>query len=244
MISFADLSPTTVVLLILVAVIVLVGVPLVIVILRGERRGSPRPPGAPVRIRVTRTGPAGRSNSGKAKPDWVMTGRANAVPTPPRATPAVRGPDDVIVPPPTVPGRTGKDDLREWLLWFAPDTSWPEVVADFYRRAAADPQVASYFHEADMDELQFHFTAAITMLCKEGLTARALRAMTVRHAHVTNRDGEHIHGVIFDKVVDTLVDVLSEVGVPDVAINELAACIDPLRAAIVVTEYPDSSGRG
>jgi truncated hemoglobin YjbI len=231
-ISFADLSPTTVVLLIVVGVIVLVGVPLVIVILRGERRGSPRPPGAPVRIRVTRT------------PRTGPAGRANAVPTPPRATPTVRGPDDVIVPPPTVPGRTGKDDLREWLLWFAPDASWPEVVADFYRRAAADTQVASYFHRADMEELQFHFTAAITMLCKEGLTARALRAMTVRHANVTNRNGEHIHGAIFDKVVDTLVDVLSDVGVPDVAINELAACIDPLRAAIVVTEYPDSSGRG
>ena len=60
--------------------------------------------------------------------------------------------------------------------------------------------------------------------------------MTLAHAPVRNADGVPITGAVYDQVVDILVAVLADHGVPDRAINELARLVDPLRAAIVVTE--------
>ena len=59
----------------------------------------------------------------------------------------------------------------------------------------------------------------------------------MRHAEIVNAGGQPITGVIYDRVVDTLVGVLVDAGVPDAAINELARVINPVRAAIVVVEH-------
>ena len=159
----------------------------------------------------------------------------NAVPAPPSGLSAarVRGPDDVVAPPPTVRG----DTVRDWLRHYTNhEHAWNGVVAEFYRRAASYPAVASYFAGVDMPRLQRHFVAALVVVTSNGLTARTVRAMTVAHAPVRNRDGVPITGAVYDQVVDVLVEVLVEHGVPGPAIDELARVIDPLRAAIVAAE--------
>jgi hypothetical protein len=60
--------------------------------------------------------------------------------------------------------------------------------------------------------------------------------MTLAHAGVHTAAGIPITGEVYDQVVAILVEVLVDHGGPDHAINELARVIDPLRAAIVVTE--------
>jgi hypothetical protein len=115
-------------------------------------------------------------------------------------------------------------------------TSWDEVVAEFYRRAASYPHIAAYFTGVDLDQLQRHFTATMVLVTNSGLTARAVQRMTIAHAAVRTPAGAPITGEVYDQVVAILVEVLVEHGVPDHAITGLARVIDPLRAAIVVTE--------
>ena len=149
----------------------------------------------------------------------------------PAASP--RRPDDLVAPPPTVRG----DTVRDWLMYYSNGKiSWKAAVSEFYRRAALDPAIASYFADVALAALQHHFTAVMILLTSKGLTASAVRRMTLAHASVRNQAGLEITGHVYDRVVDTLVAVLVESGVPDQAINELARLIDPLRAAIVVSE--------
>ena len=168
--------------------------------------------------------------------DAVVTAFRHESP-PPAATEntsdPVRGPNDVVAAPPTVRG----DTVRDWLRYYTHrEGSWERVVTEFYRRAAADPAVAPYFAGADIERLQRHFVATMVMVTNSGLTARAVQSMTVAHAAVRTPDGVPITGAVFDRVVDVLVTVLSEHGVPDAALNELARVVDPLRAAIVAVE--------
>ena len=59
----------------------------------------------------------------------------------------VRGPDDVVAPPPTVRG----DTVRDWLRYYTNrEHLWDDVVAEFYARAADDPLVAPYFTGVDL----------------------------------------------------------------------------------------------
>jgi len=60
--------------------------------------------------------------------------------------------------------------------------------------------------------------------------------MGIAHAQVVNQAGAPINGAVYDTVVDVLVQVLADVGVPDTAINELAGTVAPLREAIVAED--------
>ena len=165
----------------------------------------------------------------------AVTGE-NARSTPPPGGPdtrPVRGPNDLVAAPPTVRG----DTVRDWLLYYTDRRhSWNDVVAEFHHRATSYPAIASYFVGVDLARLQRHFVAALVMVTSTGLTARTVQAMTLAHGPVRNADGVPITGAVYDQVVDVLVAVLADHGVPDPAITELARVIDPLRAAIVVTE--------
>ena len=63
----------------------------------------------------------------------------------------------------------------------------------------------------------------MAMVTGQGLTARAVQRMIVAHAAVRTPDGAPITGEFYDQVVTILVEVLTEHGVPDHAINQLAS---------------------
>lgn len=161
----------------------------------------------------------------------------NAIPSPPHGKPAVglHAPS-VLVGPPVV--HIGDNDytLRDWLVHYTQrEHVWRDVVAAFYTRAAADPQIASYFADVDMEKLQRHFTAAITMVAHRGLTFETLEKMRTVHAPVRDQDMRPITGDIFDRTTSVLVGVLLGMGVPVYAIEHLDRVIAPLRAALVMT---------
>ena len=160
---------------------------------------------------------------------------SNAVPTPPAGTPlpTPRRPGDLVAPVPTIAG----DTVRDWLTYYTlGKVDWTGAVDELYRRAAADPSIASYFAGVDLDTVKRHFVAFMVMVTSKGLTADAVRRMSVAHAAVRNEAGLEITGMIYDRIIDVLVAILTEAGVPDEAINQLKRVVDPLRAAIVVTE--------
>jgi len=204
------------------------------------------------RARRTRTSMARlRSSPTPARPRpagparWAAGLPVNAAPTSPRGlppAPPARGPDELIAPPLTT---DEGDTVRNWLRHHSRrDLTWGHVVTAFYQRAAADPQIASYFVGVDMERLQRHFVATLVMITSRGLTAGAVRAMTLAHGSIRDTAGHPITGEVYDKVITTLVTILAENGVPADAINDLAGLVAPLRSAIVATEHipPNRTG--
>jgi len=145
------------------------------------------------------------------------------------------GLDPIISGPPQVPSSTGEvDNVRDFLLHHTRGRyTWADAVSRFYDRAAADPQIASYFHDVDLPELQRHFTAAISIVTSKGLSARTLIRMAEVHDRVCDREGRPITGEVYDKTVGILIGVLAEMGVPRRAVEELGDVVAPLRRAIV-----------
>jgi truncated hemoglobin YjbI len=136
----------------------------------------------------------------------------------------------LLTPPPMV----GDLPLRDWLVHYSVhgDQVWPSVVATFYARAAAVPEIADYFAGTDMARLQQHFARALTMLTGEGLSAGTLRRLQDAHLPVTNSRGTGITPAVYDAAVETLLDVLAEHGAPRTALSQLAVTVEPLREAI------------
>jgi truncated hemoglobin YjbI len=172
----------------------------------------------------------------KTQPDTQTVEAIKRLETTPHhiALPPPHGPADLVSHPPTVRG----DSVRDWLKHYSwKNRTWGEAVAEFYTRAAADPEVAPYFHRVkSLPELQRHFTAAMVMVTSDGLTAEQLRRMAVKHAGVTTPDGTPITGRVYDKVIGVLKQILKEWGVPSDAIADLERVVQPLRAMIVVEE--------
>lgn len=134
-----------------------------------------------------------------------------------------------------------QDTVKDWLTHYAvkrnPDgthVTWPQVVAEFYNRAADDPEVASYFFKTDIRRLRPHMAKAMVHVTRDGVAPETLAAMARAHAGVTNERGVPITGRIYDKVIAVLGQVLAEHGVSQPAIEQLATTVAPLRAAIVV----------
>jgi hypothetical protein len=102
--------------------------------------------------------------------------------------------DPVIAGPPQVPHGAGQSDsVRDWLCHYTHGRkTWGDAVAEFYRRAAADPQIASYFHGVDLPALQRHFTATIVIVTSKGLTAKTVVRMAEKHRGIRDRDGRPI----------------------------------------------------
>lgn len=131
--------------------------------------------------------------------------------------------------------------LGEWIRHHHPhhDGAWPLVVAEFYRRAADFPAVASYFarvlaRPTGMEELQQHFTRALMMVTAHGITAGTLRYLEAKHASVTDEQDRRITFEVYDAVIATLVGILAEQGVPRRGIEALDRTIAPIRGVIAV----------
>ena len=124
--------------------------------------------------------------------------------------------------------------LRDWLRHFAAADAWSQVVSRFYTRAAADPDIAGYFTQVDMDQLQRHFLAALMIVTGQGVTVGVVRRMHVAHAAVRHTTtGERITDITWNTVVGALAGVLGELGTPPAALVALATTLVPIRAAIV-----------
>lgn len=147
-------------------------------------------------------------------------------------------PDVLITQPPMVDGVT----LYQYLTRMHPlkDNVWAAVVQEFYTRAAGVPEILSYFHlrvveDPDLRWLKNHFTRALVMVSKSGITQGAVDAMRKAHEGVHDREGRRITPEIYDAVIATLIAVLvsKDVQVPQAYIAELGKTIAPLRDAII-----------
>ncbi|MER7273810.1 group 1 truncated hemoglobin [Dactylosporangium sp. NPDC000244] len=100
------------------------------------------------------------------------------------------------------------------------------AVEQFYTRVLDDPGLAPYFKDVDINRLKSHqrafFAAALG-----GPAIYAGRDMSAAHAGLNITDGA------FDAVVGHLAATLTDLGVPDDDIMEIAAALAPLRAQIV-----------
>jgi len=149
---------------------------------------------------------------------------------------ALAAPDPLVRPAPMIDGVT----MREWLVHHHPlrDGLWRDIVAEFYRRAATVPAVASYFGNANMSRLNQHFTRALVIVAGEGITEATVARLRAAHEPVFNAEGVPITGAIYDAVIGVLVDILTEQGVPRRGISALADTIGPLREVIVREPCP------
>lgn len=144
-------------------------------------------------------------------------------------------PTDVLAPPPMIDGVS----LRTWLVHHHPSREhvWPEVVAEFYDRAAAVPAVFSYFHGVDLDVLRSHFTAALVIVTHAGATRGAVDLVATRHGGVRNAAGVPITSDVYDAVIGTLVAVLRDARVPEHALAQLGETVAPFRAPILAAAF-------
>jgi hypothetical protein len=152
-----------------------------------------------------------------------------------RPAPATVAGPEVLQPPPTVRDASGRTvTVKDWLTHYWPDgPGWPAIVTEFYNRAAADPAIAEFFASTNMTALQKHFTHAMIIVTKDGVTVPIRDYMARVHAGLRNRAGQPISGAIYDRTINVLVQVLVDANIPDDAINELARTVTPLREAIV-----------
>ena len=101
------------------------------------------------------------------------------------------------------------------------------VVEAFYQRLLADPDLMSYFEGRDMARLKAHQRALVTVAL--GGTAEEYNGRMMHPAHA----GLAITHDAFDKVLDHLAAVLTDVGVPAVTRAKILAILQPLRTDVV-----------
>lgn len=131
----------------------------------------------------------------------------------------------------------GSVPVQDWLVRYTgEDVTWQGVIGEFYRRAAEEPAIASYFTGVDLERLIRHFSALMVMVTSSGVSAATVQRMTIAHAGVVDAAGAPINGTVYDRVIGVLVQVLTDAGVPGSAIDELAHTVGPLRAAIVAED--------
>jgi hypothetical protein len=157
----------------------------------------------------------------------------------------VTGPQRVpdTTPPPTLPDGTL---VWDWLRHNThnPGQAVAGVTTKLYIRACNDELPGPYLRDIDREALESKFSAMAIMLLKHGVTARLALAMTRAHAGVLAPDGTPITGKVFDRTIALFGEALAEAGIPKVAIDAIAATVDPpsplpsLRAAIVVETEP------
>ena len=101
------------------------------------------------------------------------------------------------------------------------------VVDAFYERLEADPGLMAYFDGRDMTRLKAHQRALVTVAL--GGTSEEYNGRMMHPAHA----GLAITDEAFDKVLDHLMAVLTDVGVPPVTSAKIMAILQPLRTDVV-----------
>jgi hemoglobin len=105
-------------------------------------------------------------------------------------------------------------------------TAIQAAVDGFYEKVWSDPDLVSYFKGVDPDKLKRHQRAFMTTALG-GPRPYTGRKMNVAHAGLAVTDEA------FDRVVEHLVETLSELGVAAEIIEQIGAALAPLRADIV-----------
>lgn len=124
----------------------------------------------------------------------------------------------------------GQDTLRDWMIHHHIRNAdvWQSVVAEFYNRVKRDDEIVqAYFLGVNLEGLQLHFMRALVVVTHIGLTERMANTLAEKHARL------HITGEHFDRVVGVLLNVLTDYGVPRVAIPQLGNIAATLRRRIV-----------
>jgi hemoglobin len=101
------------------------------------------------------------------------------------------------------------------------------VVDAFYERLVADDDLSAYFAGKDMARLKAHQRALVTVAL--GGTSEEYKGKMMHPAHA----GLAITNEAFDKVLDHLLAVLTDVGVPAVTSAKILAILEPLRTDVV-----------
>ncbi len=101
------------------------------------------------------------------------------------------------------------------------------VVEAFYRRLLADPDLLAYFEGRDMARLEAHQRALVTVAL--GGTSEEYTGRMMHPAHA----GMAITDEAFDKVLDHLLAVLTDAGVPTATSAKVLAILQPLRTDVV-----------
>jgi hemoglobin len=109
------------------------------------------------------------------------------------------------------------------------------AVDDFYARVLADPQLAPFFTNADLQHLKAHQRAFIAAAIG-GSEIYAGRDMASAHAGLAITDAD------FDTVVAHLVDTLAGLGVPEETIGQIGSALAPLRSDIVTATAEELAG--
>lgn len=100
------------------------------------------------------------------------------------------------------------------------------AVDDFYARVLADPQLAPFFTQTDLNRLKAHQRAFIAAAIG-GPEIFEGRDMASAHAGLAIADAD------FDAVVGHLVGTLAGLGVPEETIGQIGSALAPLRSDIV-----------
>src|SRR5438309_462371 len=114
---------------------------------------------------------------------------------------------------------------------------WADTVVVLLVGASAALAMWAVLRVRDVTALHNGLVAALR---DHGVPARAALAMTRVHAGVRAPDGTPISAAVFDRTIGLFAEALAEGGIPKVAIDAIAATVDPppplpsLRAAIVV----------
>lgn len=101
------------------------------------------------------------------------------------------------------------------------------AVDRFYRKVLADDRINHFFEGVDMDRQAAKQKAFLTMAFG-GPSNYTDRDMKAAHAHLTGLNDSH-----FDAVVENLGATLSEMGVADDLIKEVAAVAESTREAVL-----------
>ena len=101
------------------------------------------------------------------------------------------------------------------------------VVDAFYVRLLDDADLQPYFGGKDMARLMAHQRALVTVAL--GGTSEEYAGKMMHPAHA----GLAITNEAFDKVLDHLLAVLTDVGVPAVTAAKIMAILEPLRTDVV-----------
>lgn len=101
-----------------------------------------------------------------------------------------------------------------------------EAVAVFYAKLQADPVIAGFFEQRNLDRLEMHQRMFLTAALG-GPDAYEGRDMRAAHAHLPITDTD------FDRFIGHLDEILTDLGVEPERAAEVLAALDPLRHEIV-----------
>ena len=109
------------------------------------------------------------------------------------------------------------------------------AVDEFYERVLADPRLAPFFTNADLQHLKAHQRAFIAAAIG-GSEVYQGRDMAAAHA------GLGITGADFDAAVAHLAGTLAGLGVPEKTTGDIGGALAPLRSDIVTAPAEELAG--